>query len=105
LELLLIAVAIACLFAGVVIGAAWLNVPSRGDRRVLLFFLFYLIALIWVCISLVLALARRRLRRQPELAWQRMSPGRKAARLLLTVVGVAVFVGPLAWIGWRLING
>jgi len=57
----------------------------------------------WLCVGLLLALARHLMRR-PVPEWGELGPARRALRVSLTVVGTAIFAFPIGWIAWLIFS-
>jgi hypothetical protein len=60
-----------------------------------------IVAAVFWCFGISLDHVRQYLER-PQPAWNEMSAGRKAMRLLLTFVGTAIFASPFIWFAWLL---
>jgi multisubunit Na+/H+ antiporter MnhB subunit len=59
--------------------------------------------LISVCVVIIYALARRRVRKQRP-GWRELALLGKVLHVLLVVAGTALFLSPFAWIAWRAMN-
>jgi hypothetical protein len=54
----------------------------------------------WIFQEHLLAIASRKLE-GPAAGWEQLSSAGRLARLLLTVLGTALFVAPFAWFAWK----